>query len=169
MEARPASIANVPAPEAGAAEPAATAAAHDEVLVLDFGGQYSQLIARRVRECGVFSELLPHTVPIEEIERRGGRVLIDRPAAGISHGDGAFLVTAGAPDSFRSGHDPRDFSSDGDERYDAVLVTVSNPIFERLLDERLRESLPAGYLGRVRSVEYHAARACRRPARRVAT
>src|SRR3954452_13887102 len=48
----------------------------DEVLVLDFGGQYSQLIARRVRECGVFSELLPHTVDIEDIKRREPRGLI---------------------------------------------------------------------------------------------
>src|SRR3954463_4879109 len=48
----------------------------DEVLVLDFGGQYSQLIARRVRECGVFSELLPHSIAVEEIKRRQPRGLI---------------------------------------------------------------------------------------------
>src|SRR4051794_30189105 len=48
----------------------------DEVLVLDFGGQYSQLIARRVRECGVFSELLPHTVPLDDIRSRAPRGLI---------------------------------------------------------------------------------------------
>jgi GMP synthase (glutamine-hydrolysing) len=46
------------------------------VLVLDFGGQYSQLIARRVRECGVFAELLPHHVPLDEIRRRAPRGLI---------------------------------------------------------------------------------------------
>ncbi len=50
--------------------------AADEVVVLDYGGQYSQLIARRVRECGVFSELLPHHVGVEEVRRRNPKGLI---------------------------------------------------------------------------------------------
>jgi GMP synthase (glutamine-hydrolysing) len=62
----------------------------DEVLVLDFGGQYSQLIARRVRECGVFSELLPHTVPLEEIRRR-------QPSGLILSGGPASVYADGAP------------------------------------------------------------------------
>ena len=66
------------------------AAATDEVLVLDFGGQYSQLIARRVRECGVFSELLPHHVPLEEITRR-------RPRGLILSGGPASVYAEGAP------------------------------------------------------------------------
>jgi GMP synthase (glutamine-hydrolysing) len=48
----------------------------EEVLVLDFGGQYSQLIARRIRECGVFSELLPHDTPLEAIREREPKALV---------------------------------------------------------------------------------------------
>src|SRR4051794_41591334 len=50
--------------------------ATDEVVVLDYGGQYSQLIARRVRELGVFSELLPHHVGADEVRRRAPKGLI---------------------------------------------------------------------------------------------
>ena len=57
--------------------------ATEEVLVLDFGGQYSQLIARRIRELGVFSELLPHHAPLEELlaRRPRGLVLSGGPAS----------------------------------------------------------------------------------------
>ena len=48
----------------------------DEVVVLDYGGQYSQLIARRVRELGVFSELLPHHVGVQEVRKRKPKGLI---------------------------------------------------------------------------------------------
>ena len=41
---------------------------HQTVLILDFGGQYNQLIARRVRECGVYCEVKPYKMPMEEIK-----------------------------------------------------------------------------------------------------
>src|SRR5512143_2413088 len=55
----------------------------EEVLVLDFGGQYSQLIARRIRECGVFAELMPATTSAETIRgrRAKGLVLSGGPAS----------------------------------------------------------------------------------------
>ncbi len=48
----------------------------DTVLVLDFGAQYGQLIARRVRECRVYSELIPFDAPIEEIKAYNPRGII---------------------------------------------------------------------------------------------
>ena len=59
-----------------------------EVVVLDYGGQYSQLIARRVRECGVFSTLLPYHVGPEEVARRHpiGLILSGGPASVYADG-----------------------------------------------------------------------------------
>jgi GMP synthase (glutamine-hydrolysing) len=48
----------------------------DTVVVLDFGSQFAQLIARRVRELNVYSELLPHDTPYAELERRNARAII---------------------------------------------------------------------------------------------
>lgn len=40
------------------------------ILILDFGGQYNQLIARRVRECNVYSEVVPYNISMEEIKEK---------------------------------------------------------------------------------------------------
>ncbi|MFL5642027.1 MAG: glutamine-hydrolyzing GMP synthase [Chloroflexota bacterium] len=53
-----------------------TDGARGTVVVLDFGSQFAQLIARRVRELDVYSELLPFDTPFEELERRGARAII---------------------------------------------------------------------------------------------
>ena len=48
----------------------------DLVLVVDFGGQYNQLIARRVRECGVYCEIIPYTYSIEKIKEKNPKGII---------------------------------------------------------------------------------------------
>ncbi|HEX5955258.1 MAG TPA: glutamine-hydrolyzing GMP synthase, partial [Solirubrobacterales bacterium] len=83
---------SVPAPET----------AHEEILVLDFGGQYSQLIARRIRECGVYAELLPHDTELELIRERAPRALVlsGGPASVYSEGAPALrreLLALGIP------------------------------------------------------------------------
>ncbi len=77
----------LPAP---AVAPGRPSSATEEVVVLDYGGQYSQLIARRVRECGVFSELLAHHVDVAEVMRR-------HPKGIILSGGPASVYEEGAP------------------------------------------------------------------------
>jgi GMP synthase (glutamine-hydrolysing) len=93
------SVLDVPAPgvQDGAAAPVSTltpagkppGAPSEEIVVLDYGGQYSQLIARRVRDCGVFSELLPHHVALDEIAKRKPRGIILSGGPASVYADGA--------------------------------------------------------------------------------
>ena len=49
---------------------------HEKIIVLDFGGQYNQLIARRVRECNVYCEVQPYTLSLEEIKAKNPKGII---------------------------------------------------------------------------------------------
>lgn len=60
------------------------------VLVIDFGGQYAQLISRRIRECGVYSEILPYTKTVEDI-------LAKNPKGIILSGGPSSVYDEGAP------------------------------------------------------------------------
>ena len=74
------------------------------VLVVDYGAQYAQLIARRVREAKVYSEVVPHTLSVSAILER-------RPAAVILSGGPSSVYAAGAP------------------ALDAALLSAGVPVF----------------------------------------
>ena len=68
------------------------AVSHDHsIFVVDYGAQYAQLIARRVRECKVYSEIIPHETPAEEIRKRA-------PSGLILSGGPMSVYEDGAPD-----------------------------------------------------------------------
>ncbi len=59
------------------------------VLVIDFGGQYAQLISRRIRECGVYSEILPYTKTVEEMLAKSPKGIIFSGGPSSVYGEGA--------------------------------------------------------------------------------
>ena len=63
---------------------------HELVIILDFGGQYTQLIARRVRELGVYSEIVPFNIASEALRSK-------KPKAIILSGGPASVNESGAP------------------------------------------------------------------------
>ena len=67
----------------------------ETVLVVDFGAQYAQLIARRVRECHVYSEIVPHTITADEIKARAPKAVILSGGPSSVYADGAPQVPAG--------------------------------------------------------------------------
>jgi GMP synthase (glutamine-hydrolysing) len=74
----------------------------DTVLVVDFGAQYAQLIARRVRECHVYSEIVPSTMPVEQMLAKRPKAIILSGGPSSVYADGAppapeGLFTAGVP------------------------------------------------------------------------
>ena len=69
--------------------------ASQPVLVIDFGAQYAQLIARRVREARVFSEVLPHTATVEDIKATHPQAIVLSGGPSSVYDDGAPQLDAG--------------------------------------------------------------------------
>jgi len=66
--------------------------AYDTVLVVDFGAQYAQLIARRVRAAHVYSEIVPHRITVEEVRKKAPKAIILSGGPKSVHIDGAPIL-----------------------------------------------------------------------------
>lgn len=99
------------------------------VLVMDFGGQYSQLIARRIRECGVYCEIVPYNTPVQQI--------VDKQPKGI--------VFSGGPSSVYS---------DGAPRCLPEVFTLKTPILGICYGMQLTTQMLGGEVAHATSREY---------------
>ena len=68
------------------------------IVVLDFGGQYNQLIARRIRDLGVYSELLPFNTTVDKIRELNPKGIVFSGGPSSVYGEGAPAVDAGVFD-----------------------------------------------------------------------
>lgn len=91
----------------------------EQIVILDFGGQYKQLIARRIRECGVYCEILPHTTLLESIR--------------ATHPKG--IVLTGGPDSVNEPQSPS---------YDSALFSLGIPVLGICYGAQLSAKLLGG-------------------------
>ena len=106
-----------------------TASAIRPVLVVDYGAQYAQLITRRVREAGVYAELVPHDEPLEQ--------LLDRePAAVVLSGGPASVYADGAPS------------------IDPALLDAGVPVFGICYGFQLMADALGGTVARTGTAEY---------------
>ena len=67
---------------------------HELILILDFGSQYTQLIARRIRELGVYCEIVPYNYPVEKIAERAPRGVYSGAIGYLSYNGAADLSIA---------------------------------------------------------------------------
>ncbi len=102
---------------------------HELVIVLDFGGQYNQLIARRVRECNVYCEVLPYKTPIEKI-----RELMPKG-----------IILTGGPNSVYEATSPR---------YDKALLELGIPVLGICYGCQLMSYLLGGEVTAAEKSEY---------------
>ncbi|ORT98322.1 glutamine-hydrolyzing GMP synthase, partial [Frankia casuarinae] len=108
-------------------------AGYDTVLVIDFGAQYAQLIARRIRECHVYSEIVPWDMSVDEILAR-------RPSALILSGGPKSVYSPGAP------------------RVDPALFATGVPILGICYGHQVMAQALDGAVARTGTAEYGATR-----------
>ncbi|MBX6390469.1 MAG: glutamine-hydrolyzing GMP synthase [Frankia sp.] len=106
---------------------------YDTVLVVDFGAQYAQLIARRVRECHVYSEIVPWDTPVAELLAR-------RPTAVILSGGPKSVYSPGAP------------------QVDAALFDAGIPVLGICYGHQVMAQALSGTVARTGTAEYGATR-----------